>query len=683
MHLARLSLLTLASASFATADALADGREPGSLLIYPLQQSALLDPTVFNVVSVTNTNRAGNATTEVHFEYVNVAPSPTPFLFANCNISDRVETLTPADTLSILTSCHNGATNARGYLVVTARDPDEVDTPWSFDHLVGSQQIVTLGGGIYSLEAIPFTSPRPERAKTDVSPNDGQRDFDGVEYEPIPDELYIDSYNGALAGRIALVSLTGPEYLTNVDFIIYNDDEFQLSGQYSFACWAHVPLADISGYFTSQGLATTIDDPSELDITCDDVQEFDTGWAIVRPKNALSITSDPISDPAVLGALTLDGGPFNNGRLLWESIQKQTNGKFASNGTPSAPSPLAFAAATNFAVGLEPISAAIGDLNGDGILDVVTLNLPGPKVSVLLGVGDGTFDAPTTFSVGVVFLARWVSIGDLNGDGNLDLVTANQGSSNVSVLLGAGDGTFGAPTIFAAGSFPWTVSIGDLNGDGDLDLVTASTSTNKATVLLGVGNGTFGAAVNYATGSFPSAVSIADLNGDGALDLVTTNLNSDSVSVLLGAGNGTFGVAASFLVGDQPIAVSIGDLDGDGDLDLATANSSSDNVSVLLGAGDGTFGVAANHAVGDKPSSMSIGDLDGDGDFDLVTANSLTNTVSVLLGNGDGTFGASASFVVGNGPNVVLTGDLDSDGALDLVTANGVPKNVSVLINQP
>jgi hypothetical protein len=335
MLLTRLSLLTLAAASAVAGNASADGREPGSLLVFPLQQSALQGPTVFDVVSVTNTNRAGDATTDVHFEYVDVSASPTPFLFANCAISDRIETLTPADTLSVLTSCHDGATSARGYLVVTARDPDLVDTPWSFDHLIGSQQVVTIGGGMYSLNAIPFTSPRPERANTDVSPNDGRRDFDGVEYEPLPDELYVDSFIGALSGHIALVGLTGPEYLTNVDFIVYNDDEFQLSGQYSFACWAHVPLADVSGYFTAQGLATTSDDPAELDITCDGQQEFDTGWAIVRPKNALSITSAPITNPAVLGALTHDGGPFNSGRLLWESAAKQTNGAFASSGVPS------------------------------------------------------------------------------------------------------------------------------------------------------------------------------------------------------------------------------------------------------------------------------------------------------------------------------------------------------------
>jgi hypothetical protein len=327
MRLINTTSLALLGLSALAPAAMADGREPGSLLVYPLHRSDLLNPAVFNVVSVTNTNRAGSGETDVHFQYVNVSVTPNPFLFANCTIADRVETLTPADTLSVLTSCHNGATNAVGYLVVSAMNPEEVDTYWSFNHLIGSEQIVSLGGGIYGLNAIPFTSPQAAKADTDVD-QDGRRDFNGTEYEGIADELYIDSYIGAIAGNIVLLSLTGGEYLTNVDFIIYNDDEFQLSGQYAFACWTETALGLISGYFTAQGLATTPDDITELDITCDGLQEFDTGWAIVRPTTALSITSANIANPAVLGALTNNAPPFMNARLLWESVTKQFNGEF-------------------------------------------------------------------------------------------------------------------------------------------------------------------------------------------------------------------------------------------------------------------------------------------------------------------------------------------------------------------
>ena len=327
----KTSLALLGLAAMAPA-ALADGREPGSVLVYPVVQSQLGTPAVFNVISVTNTNRAGSGETDVHFEYVNVSTSGSPFLFANCTIADRVETLTPADTLSVLTSCHNGGASpsaANGYLVVSAMDPNAVDTYWSFNHLIGSEQYVSANGGMFSLNAIPFNAEGAEGSDTDLD-NDGRRDFDGLEYEGVADELYIDAYVGVLGGNLALISMTGGEFLTNVDFIIYNDDEFQLSAQYSFSCWTNTPLADISGFFTDAGLNTTVNDTRELDINCDGLDDVETGWAIVRPTTALSITSGNINNPAVLGALvnTDPGTQFENGRLLWESVAKQLNGQF-------------------------------------------------------------------------------------------------------------------------------------------------------------------------------------------------------------------------------------------------------------------------------------------------------------------------------------------------------------------
>src|SRR5690606_10578274 len=144
-------------------------------------------------------------------------------------------------------------------LVVSAQNPALVDTNWSFNHLIGSEQIVSAGGGMYSLNAIPFISPQPFKAATDID-QDGRLDFSGAERAGIAHELSLDGYFGAIAGELVLISLPRGEYLTNVNFIIYNDDEFQLSAQYAFACWTRVPLSPISGYFPAAGLATTPDD---------------------------------------------------------------------------------------------------------------------------------------------------------------------------------------------------------------------------------------------------------------------------------------------------------------------------------------------------------------------------------------------------------------------------------------
>ncbi|MCH8046527.1 MAG: VCBS repeat-containing protein, partial [Planctomycetes bacterium] len=141
---------------------------------------------------------------------------------------------------------------------------------------------------------------------------------------------------------------------------------------------------------------------------------------------------------------------------------------------------------------------------------------------------------------------------------------------------------------FAAGDRPGSVAVADLDGDGALDLVTANAVGDDVSVLLGLGDGTFAAPVRFAAGDRPGSVAVADLDGDGALDLVTANRYSDDVSVLLGRGDGTFAAPVNFAAGDGPQSVAVADLDGDGALDLVTANRYSDDVSVLVGRGDGT-----------------------------------------------------------------------------------------------
>src|SRR6267143_783252 len=188
----------------------------------------------------------------------------------------------------------------------------------------------------------------------------------------------------------------------------------------------------------------------------------------------------------------------------------------------------------------EPVFVAVGDLNGDRTPDLVVAN-SFAAVSVLLGNGDGTFGANTDLPIGG---ATSVAIADLNADGKLDLAVT--GSSSVSVLLGNGDGTFGAKTDFTTGPGPASVAIGDLNADGKLDLAVANYSSTSVSVLLGNGDGTFGPKTDFATGPFPVSVAIGDLNADGKLDLAVANLNSSTVSVLLGNGDGTFGAKTDF-----------------------------------------------------------------------------------------------------------------------------------------
>jgi len=273
--------------------------------------------------------------------------------------------------------------------------------------------------------------------------------------------------------------------------------------------------------------------------------------------------------------------------------------------------------------------------------------------------------------------------GDFNGDGKLDLATANSGDNTVSVLIGKPDGTFQPHVDYTVGASPSAITTGDFNGDGRPDLAVTNSTDGTVSILLGNGDGTFQVAGHYQTGSAPSSIVSGDFNGDGKIDLAVANSGSDSVSVLIGKGDGTFAAPVDYAVGNDPVSLVAGDFNADGKLDLAVANSGSGNLSVLIGVGDGTFSAPVNYAIGGaSPSfaagSLAVGDMNGDGKPDLVVASPTGEwgcpgpcesgaTVFILLGNGDGTFAAAVgtpSLLYGNQP--LALGDFNRDGFIDV-----------------
>ena len=345
-----------------------------------------------------------------------------------------------------------------------------------------------------------------------------------------------------------------------------------------------------------------------------------------------------------------------------------------------APPPVSFLPAVNYSVGSHPYTVVVGDFNGDGKPDLAVANQGSNNVSVLLGKGDGTFQAAVNYVTGIEPYS--VAVGDFNGDGKLDLAVENYGSSTVSVLLGNGDGTFQTAVNYATGVGSIVVVVGDFNGDGKLDLAVANVDSNNVSVLLGKGDGTFRTAVNYGAGDEPYAEAVGDFNGDGKPDLAVANQDSNNVSVLLGKGDGTFQAAVNYSTGTNsyPDAVVVGDFNGDGKPDLAVADPGTTYVSVFLGKGDGTFQAAVRYSAGGVPVSVTVGDFDGDGKLDLAVTNN-DNTVGVLLGNGDGTFQAAVNYGVGSYPASVAVGDFNGDGKPDLAVTNFNSNNVSILLN--
>jgi hypothetical protein len=323
-----------------------------------------------------------------------------------------------------------------------------------------------------------------------------------------------------------------------------------------------------------------------------------------------------------------------------------------------------------------PSSVAVGDFDGDGTPDLVTANRSSGLVGVFLGKGDGTFQLVRYSNAGQQ--PSSVAVGDFNEDGKDDVVVTNAFSAQASVLLGNGDGTFQGPVPYAVGPNPVSVAVGDFNGDGHQDLVVstkggAGGSGAGLNVLLGNGDGTFGPAVLFPAGTSPGAVAVADLNGDGKDDLVTADAGSDfggsTVQVLLGNGDGSFQPPAAYFAGPFDRALAVGDFKGDGRPDIATLNSGT--FAVLLNNGDGTFRSAATYTAGLDPWSVVVGDFNGDGALDIVASGALADAVSVLLGNGDGTFRPAQTIHVSSNPRSLVAADVNHDGKLDLVLVAG------------
>lgn len=337
------------------------------------------------------------------------------------------------------------------------------------------------------------------------------------------------------------------------------------------------------------------------------------------------------------------------------------------------------------------VSVMTGDFNHDGKLDLVTTNGNSNTVSIFLGNGAGGFTQASGSPIAVGTDPIFSVVGDFNSDGNLDLAVANYRSNNVTILLGNGTGSFspasGSP--IAAGANPGSLAVGDLNGDGKLDLVVTNQTNHSATVLLGNGTGAFAAAPGspFQTGSIPLSVAIGDFNGDRIPDLAIANFNDGNITVLIGNGSGGFAQASSspFAVGLFPTSVSIADFNGDGNLDLATANNGNNNVTVLLGNGAASFTQAPGSPfpAGSGSYSVAAGDLNGDGKPDLAISDVGSSNVTVLLGSGTGSFAAApgSPYLAGSDPQSVIMGDFNRDGRLDLAVANNVSNSVTVLLN--
>ena len=330
---------------------------------------------------------------------------------------------------------------------------------------------------------------------------------------------------------------------------------------------------------------------------------------------------------------------------------------YRNTSTSGSISSSSFASKVDFATGSYPYGIALSDLDGDGKMDIAVTNGGSNTVSVFRNThtsGNITF---TSFAPKVDFATGIepyrISLGDLDGDGKLDIAVTNSNSSTVSVFRNTSTSgslttsSFSSKVDFATGSQPSSVSIGDLDGDAKMDLAVVNYWSNTLSVLRNtstsgsISSSSFTSKVDFTTGSYPNSVSLGDLDGDGKIDMAVANEASNTISIYRNTStsgsisSSSFTSKVDFASGSNPWSVSIGDLDGDGKSDLAVTNSGTTvsvfrNTSTSGSISSSSFATKVDFATGSNPLSISIGDIDGDGKLDMAVANWTSNTVSVL-----------------------------------------------------
>ncbi|WP_304065242.1 FG-GAP-like repeat-containing protein [Pedobacter glucosidilyticus] len=321
-----------------------------------------------------------------------------------------------------------------------------------------------------------------------------------------------------------------------------------------------------------------------------------------------------------------------------------------------------FATKVDFTTGTFPIAVSITDFDGDGKLDIVVANYGGHSVSVFRNtsttgsITTSSFAAKVDFATGLQPTS--IAVGDFNKDGKPDIATANPGHNTFSVLQNTASSgsittnSFAAKVDFAlaSGASPQSITVGDIDGDGKLDIATANASINTVSIFQNthvggdISSSSFATKVDFNTELGPWAVSITDVDLDGKPELIVANRNNNSLSVfqnIHSTGNiasSSFATKVDFATGagNGPYALAIGDIDGDAKPDFATANANSGTVSIFRNTSSvgsistSSLATRVNFNVGSSPLSIRIADLDGDSKPDIATANSQSNGVSVL-----------------------------------------------------
>jgi hypothetical protein len=335
----------------------------------------------------------------------------------------------------------------------------------------------------------------------------------------------------------------------------------------------------------------------------------------------------------------------------------------------------------NIIVGDQPASVDLSDLNGDGKLDIVVANRGSDDISILLGRDKGEFEEGQHITVNREPMS--IATGDFNQDGVEDIVVANYGSDDITILIGDGHGGFLTHQNITTGEGPVVVETGNIDDNEKQDIMVVSQTSNNISILLGNGSGNFELSTTLEVDGDLVTAALSDLNEDDILDVVVSREGSE-VTVFYGNGNGSFQDDLSPFPSSRSISsLAIGDINKDGKPDLVGCNTqigiwlSGDNdvYDTRLSLGQGKLGWF-------NIESVDLKDLNGDGTLDIIVSNAQGSSVSIFLGFNDGSFSEEQRFVVGSGPGKMEFGDLNNDGRLDMIVTHENSDNITILLNQ-
>jgi hypothetical protein len=552
----------------------------------------------------------------------------------------------------------------------------------------------------------PVTSVATFAVSIVLSNGDGT--FQAAKLTPNPngvegDQILVGDFDGDGKQDLIVVHATSPS--TFEVWLGNGDGTFKVGSNF---------LNPISPNFLVGGVVTPPDASGNLDLLFADALNPANVWTVLGNGDG-TFSQTPTS-------VAVSGGPLSNvvfadfngdGVLDFAATQKSTVGLNTiyqdaiflgqANGT-YLPGTLL----TNPDLAYDICNNSVGDLNGDGKLEIVSANNcnsggAAGTLTVYINNGNGTFQSGVYYASGTESTANTdaniaplaVTIADVNGDGMNDIVSSNAKGGDVTILLGNGDGTVNVPTVgYSTGGSPKTSAlVADFNGDGLADIIVPDNEFSFA-YLQGYGDGAFRSALDYYSpvpggyGAGGTTMATGDFNGDGYPDLVIGNVGYNNpngskigITVLLSKPDGSLQPGVNYGTGGSYQGVAVADFDGDSKLDIASVNESNNGIQIFRGGAAGTFALGLFYSTGGTNAfALVAGDFNHDGHPDLAVANYGSNNVSVLLNDGTGAFPTSVTYPTGGKNQSIVAADVNNDGILDLVVTQQNPGVVAVLL---